>query len=315
MSGDGLVRPANAPSGQQLYPGVQPGVSAVQFANVLLVFGSGSVGVFIYTPGTTPGPGNPPVISVTESATDPFGNPVAGGVTVNGPNGSYININSTGGIGGAVALLLRPQNAAHATVIPQLLATVLNAGAINEQEGVELTSGKAGNDDMSLQLFSASADNTIAATWIMSAGGTQFIVGNKTSTSIGTAITANAGTTGNPTNITSDAWHQATVFNNGWTALNAGFWYRLTNDKELEILGDLNGGPAGNSSIITFTGIYVPNLGQNHPAGQNNVGGTSPPWLFISPAGVLNAIGVPNAGEEIFFHIFIPVNLVNGGFG
>jgi hypothetical protein len=89
----------------------------------------------------------------------------------------------------------------------------------------------------------------------------------------------------------------------------------MTNDKELEIMGDLSGGPAGNSGIITFSGAYVPNISQNHPCGQNDPGGTSPPWINIGTSGTLSAIGVPVAGEEIFFHVFIPLNLVNGGFG
>jgi len=65
-----------------LTPGITPGSTLLTFANQVIVFGpSGTpVGVFIYQAGTTPGPGNPPVISLTESTKDPYGNTVQPGV-------------------------------------------------------------------------------------------------------------------------------------------------------------------------------------------------------------------------------------------
>lgn len=266
-----------------------------------------SNGIFFYS--SAPAAGNLIASSASVAGTDSHGNAYLAGDTVYGPSGSYISINST------PVILFRPPGSAHVTVIPQVAATILNAGAVNEQVGIIVGSGKAGHDDMALQMYSQSADGTIQATFIAEAGGTNLVTLNKTGMGLLVPVTANSGTPGSPTNITSDTWHQATVFNNGWTAQGAGFWYRLTNSKELEIIGDLAGGPAGNSSIITFTGAYVPNLSHNRPCGQNNPGGTSPPWINLSNTGVLAAIGVPNAGEEIFFHVFIPVNLVNGGFG
>lgn len=208
-------------------------------------------------------------------------------------------------------------NALSLTSLPNFMSTVSNPGGVNEVTTFALDSGKENShDDAYVILMGQPADASAAAQIQLGIGSSANLIKIlKTGTTLGNPITANAGTTSSPTNITSDTWHQQTVFNNGWTGQNAGFWYRLTNDKELEILGDLNGGPAGNSSILTFTGVYVPNLSQNHPAGQNNVGGTSPEWVELTNAGVLNAVGVPVAGEEIFFHITVPVNLVNGGFG
>jgi hypothetical protein len=274
-------------------------------------------GLFVYN--GTPRLGNLIASIVNTTQPDGFGNTAEANIAVYGSssavNTAYAAMSASGGIGATPAIIFDPLNSAFATILPQVFGNNLNGNTVAEQEGAIITSGKAGSDDMAIQLFSESFDTTIQATHILEAGGTQLEVTNKTNKTFNVPVIANAGTTINVTNITSDTWHQATVFNNGWTAQNAGFWYRLTNDKELEILADLNGGPAGNSSIITFTGIYVPNLGQNHPAGQNNVGGTSPPWIFVSNAGVINATGVPVAGEEIFFHIWIPVNLVNGGRG
>jgi hypothetical protein len=78
----GLTPPANAPRGQALTPGVQPGTTGgVQFARVVVVFGpTGAVnGVFVYQPGTRPGTGNGPVLSGTEATADLYGNPVEPG--------------------------------------------------------------------------------------------------------------------------------------------------------------------------------------------------------------------------------------------
>jgi hypothetical protein len=274
-------------------------------------------GLFVYN--GTPRLNNLVASIVTFTQPDGFGNTAEANIAVYGPssavNTAYAAMAATGGIGSAPAVIFDPLNTAFATVLPQVLGNNISGNAVTEQEGLVLTSGKANSDDMAIQLFSESFDTTIQATHILEAGGTQLEITNKTNKTFNVPVIANAGSTVNVTNITSDTWHQATAFNNGWTAQNAGFWYRLTNDKELEILADLNGGPAGSSGIINFSGIYVPNLSQNHVAGHNDPGGTSPPWIFMSNAGVLNAIAVPVAGEEIFFHIWIPVNLVNGGRG
>lgn len=72
VAGDGLRRPVNAPRGQGTPVGVQPGVSnAIVIANKVIVFGTGG-GVFVYS--GTPGPGNPPIASISNTTTDPYGN-------------------------------------------------------------------------------------------------------------------------------------------------------------------------------------------------------------------------------------------------
>ena len=84
--------PLNLPGALPLVPGVQAGVQqAVIIANVVIVSGSAGTitGVFIYATGTTPGAGNPPIISITNQAADPFGNTVPQGFadTVGGIQG------------------------------------------------------------------------------------------------------------------------------------------------------------------------------------------------------------------------------------
>jgi hypothetical protein len=109
MAGDGLRRPLNAPPGITPAPGVQPGVNqgVVVATRVIVVGPAGTVtGVFVYAPGTTPGPGNFPTAWMTTATTDPFGNvlPVAaviGTTSIYAADGVFF---STGGAAGAAII-------------------------------------------------------------------------------------------------------------------------------------------------------------------------------------------------------------------
>lgn len=71
-AGDGLVRPLNAPPGQQTPVGVQPGTTTgVVVANKILIIGPNG-GLFAYA--GNPALGNPPILWSSEGPQDPFGN-------------------------------------------------------------------------------------------------------------------------------------------------------------------------------------------------------------------------------------------------
>jgi hypothetical protein len=75
--------PVPRPDQVRVYPpnGVQPGSFAgIVRARLVIVSGAGVSGVFVYN--GTPGLGNPPIVSITNSTTDPFGNPVTPGLDV-----------------------------------------------------------------------------------------------------------------------------------------------------------------------------------------------------------------------------------------
>lgn len=74
-------------------------------ANQVIIFGPGD-GVFVYN--GTPALGNPPVISITEAADDPFGNPVSGGVVVGLNTKVQIQLQSNGGVGQLIVQLNDP---------------------------------------------------------------------------------------------------------------------------------------------------------------------------------------------------------------
>lgn len=79
------------PGGAPMAPGSQ---TPVVRARQVIVFGpSGQVvGIFVYATGTTPGPGNPPVDSITRSSTDPFGNGVQPDFVSYGSGGAYAQL-------------------------------------------------------------------------------------------------------------------------------------------------------------------------------------------------------------------------------
>lgn len=71
-------RPANAPQGPTAGIGVQAGVTGGEvLARLVIVFGT-DAGVFVYN--GTPSASNPPIASMTDASTDPYGNPVVTGV-------------------------------------------------------------------------------------------------------------------------------------------------------------------------------------------------------------------------------------------
>jgi hypothetical protein len=76
MTGDGLVRPLNAPQAGQVSYGIPPNSSGVIVARQVIVFGpaGNASGVFVYAPGTSPGLGNPPITWESSGLIDPFGN-------------------------------------------------------------------------------------------------------------------------------------------------------------------------------------------------------------------------------------------------
>lgn len=82
---------AYTPGGAPMAPGSQ---TPVVRARQVIVFGpSGQVvGIFVYAVGTTPGAGNPPVDSITRSATDPFGNAVQEDFVAYGSGGAYVQM-------------------------------------------------------------------------------------------------------------------------------------------------------------------------------------------------------------------------------
>lgn len=135
MTGDGLVRPLNAPSTAPLAYGTQPGVNqAVVIANKVIVFGA-SGGVFVYDP--TPGLGNL-IASATDASTDPYGNATLPGVTGYSKSGGVFYAASMGpSLGGASAFTIWTSSSA--------AGPYTNQGGIAADSSGNMTVGAAGN--------------------------------------------------------------------------------------------------------------------------------------------------------------------------
>jgi|HubBroStandDraft_1064217.scaffolds.fasta_scaffold10549_5 hypothetical protein len=95
MAGDGLRRPVNAPPAGVAAYGVQPGASTpVVRASQVFIFGpAGTItGLFVYAPGTVPGPGNPPIASIGNNSVDPYGNVTEPGIASQNNAGSWVSL-------------------------------------------------------------------------------------------------------------------------------------------------------------------------------------------------------------------------------
>jgi hypothetical protein len=134
-----------------------------------------AAGIFFYS--GPPAAGNLLIAIANAAGSDPFGNPFGQGVSIVGPNGAVISLEDNG-TGAAMALLAAGM--IHNTIPPQIFGGSQLAGTAGEITALILSSGKeSGNDDAALQLFSASADNTVAARVVIEFGGTIFATINK----------------------------------------------------------------------------------------------------------------------------------------
>jgi hypothetical protein len=175
-----------------------------------------SNGVFIYS--GTPALGNLVGSWAAAAGSDQFTNAYQKDFAVYVGTG-YININSSGGLGGNTAVLFKPGLTTHVTLNPQTYAGSNNSGAVNEQEFLALTSGTANNnDDTQLQLISKSSDGVSPSVLNFLMGGSVLSQLFKTQWNIGVAISATLGTPTVPTVITTDSWHAITLDAN-WSTL------------------------------------------------------------------------------------------------
>lgn len=263
-------------------------------------------GLFVYN--GKPALGNLIASLAPTGGTDPYGNVYTSYFKIYGSSGSAINM---GVSGPNAAIIFNPGNVTHLTLAGQAFAGSNNPGAANEQEALIFTSGKAGGDDAAIQLFSESADATVAATIVAEFGGTVIATLTKTLMSLAVPIQSTAGTRTLPTELTTDSWQVGTLIN-GWTGSGAGvngFRYRLGIENVIEYEGDIiNTTVTGNSIFFNQPAApYANGLARNEMCNWNNPGGTNPPWLFYNGAN-WSIIGITVANKEIFFQGWIPLN-------
>jgi len=225
-------------------PSVGPSQGVVTRANRVIVFGptGAIVGVFVYQPGTTPALGNGPIDWMTASTVDPFGNVLpTPGTGTQGASGSGLGWAALSG--GSLYL-----NVSGGTLN---LAGQLAAPASGE---VQLTGSLQALGDQAATMILLSKNFAGTPIPVIEIGSPLVNCG----LTVMGPVNSTLGTPSDPSTITTDTWHQVTVFLNNWTSPN-GFYYKLTTNNSLMFAGQLanTAGTAGNSQAFTLTAPYL----------------------------------------------------------
>ena len=202
-------------------------------------------GQFFYS--GIPASGNLLISIAGSNTSDPFGTAVGQGISVIGSSGSQINIEDNGS---EAIITLAGSGLTSSTNSAQIITEALQAGVANERSALAISSGKENNrDDAALQLFSQSADGTIAANAIIEFGGT--VVLTVTKSEIDTSI-----------DIIRDSWHSITL-DIGWTVSGQAPQYRTLPDGNVQVRGSAtHSGVTVDTSINSanpLTAAYRPN--------------------------------------------------------
>lgn len=296
MAGDGLVPPLNAPPAGQLTPGVQPGTTpGIVLAQYVIVFGTAG-GVFIYS--GTPALGNPPIYSVTNAATDPYGNTVLQGFTAY-HGSSFIEIFESTSLG--TPAIVMGSGAASETEHAEIYNSIVNPGLVNELIELNIIGplSSAANTAQGLfQLVSAAADgSTLAGGVIYNITGglpSNFAHWNYEGFSIdaGSVTAAEPGTGTSDTNpATAESWHtlSLTTVTASGNGVN-GFRYKLLATNTLLLEWDLATNSVGNSvTVATLPAGWRP--AKAHNIGMSTYGGSTALTTAVNPHFTVNTNG------------------------
>jgi hypothetical protein len=210
------------PDRPQPSPGLGPSAGQNIRARVVVVFGpAGSVsGVFVYSPGTTPGPGNPPIAAMSASATDPFGNDITPGDASS--LGTIIAIGATPSGGTPSFIQLAPAtpsaqiNIGSGDPLEAVAAhidSLISGGGASRNLNLRLTSPKAvgfPNAAASMFLASEAVDGSASPLWLVSAtdgvNSSSFEVTPTGTNAIVGPFKSTAGSAASPSLISTDVW-------------------------------------------------------------------------------------------------------------
>lgn len=276
----------------------------IVLARYVIVYGE-TQGVFIYE--GTPAYGNPPVISLTEGTTDPYGNTVLPGIVVGtsanpqiqlqpGPNGvAYMNFPLPGTW----------------TNYPAIYAASggVGAGGLIRIAGPTDTSV---DDQLTIQLESAESSpysgSTGFITYLDANGGNNTVADftyNGMTIYASSFIKAVAPGTGtSPTNpAQSESWHDLTSFSAGWSAGSPAPRVKLLAEgffAYIEGVMSYDSTFSGNTTPCTLSGL----TGYTPASNQLILGtGSSANLLLcqVSSAGDINLYGAPSGTNAVSF--------------
>jgi len=239
LPGDKLFAPLNAPQPGAAGIGVQPGVSgSVVLAQYVIIFGA-SGGMFVYA--GAPGPGNPPVYSVSNADADPYGNTVEPGIWAGPPGSVQVGMQAEPGSNFGQLLFITPggpfsadgavfgieQGGGQALAVSS--STVAAAPDHVEHSYQDNLAG-AGSARMESVYFDT--------TGTFHVGSALDFTGFTVSAGSITAVDPATGTSlGNP--FAAETWHNVTV-DAGWGSLGEPAQYRLLPDGNVQLRGDIS---------------------------------------------------------------------------
>jgi hypothetical protein len=162
--GGAPVPPLNAPPPAAPGVGVQPGQTpAVEFARIVVLYGTGQIGLFVYE--GSPAAGNPPVAYIVPPGvtTDLYGNtlPVAGGIVSSDPGVSFAALLDGGivmGLDGATPSIL--DATAGVVLLGAGQAFAASSGEAGTGTGSSLFLGDSASSSPGLTVISGNDGNT-----------------------------------------------------------------------------------------------------------------------------------------------------------
>jgi hypothetical protein len=240
LPGDKLFAPINAPKGTSTPVGVQPGTSGnIILAQYVVIFGS-TGGMFVYAGG--PAPGNPPIYSVSNADTDPYGNTVNPGIWAGPPGSIQVGLQAEPGTNFGQLLFLLPGGPYLAD--PAMFGVAAGGGALLAVTGAADT---VNPDSVTMQWFDniSGGGSALWRTFYKDIGGSIHLVSDQNyggltlhAASV-TGIDPSTGTSlSNP--FAGETWHTITT-DAGWGSLGEPAQYRLLADSGLVALrGDIS---------------------------------------------------------------------------
>jgi hypothetical protein len=252
---DKLYAPLNAPKGAPISPGVQPGTTGPILAQYVIIFGT-SGGMYVYA--GTPAKGNPPVYSVANSDTDPYGNTIYPGIWA----GQYSDIQVGFQVppGGNFGEMIFRVPGGPYTALPAIFAILDNGG-------VAMTISGAQDTPVPDQIVTTYYDNLAgngSSAWQMAyidtlLGFHQFAFANFAGLGLGPVSSLNATEPGTGTSLANvavvETWHNITL-DAGWTAVVQPQYMMMPGGQQVAVRGQAShAGTAASTNINGNTPI------------------------------------------------------------
>lgn len=317
MGGTPPAPPGYLPPG---LPDVSAGSVNIFRGRLVIVFGpTGTVsGIFVYQQGTTPGPGNTPIVSITNSTTDPYGNPVQPTIQITGtgtlnvgsaPN-TQVQLRTTAGVSGLLGFLFNNSAFSDSQVIAGIVGGLF--AALSMQGPASTVVGF--RDKIRIQLNSSDAISSFGNVQIVYTddGGTDHVYAAEDARGFRIQVCGQL-TAADPTTpptatapAFAETWHDMRPLQNLFVGTIAGRYplqYRKTAEGNVEVFGYVQFPPAaGNYNSVTFATLpaaYRPgsNSGlKGYCNLETNVAPVGTPTVQADTAGNLQFHNTPIAG-------------------